>query len=331
MRILVTGSAGFIGFHVSKNLAIQKHNVLGLDSLNDYYDPELKGARLKILKKYKNFSFKKIDISEFSKLKKIFEEFNPNFVIHLAAQAGVRYSIDHPDAYVKNNLIGTFNILEISKNQKVKHLMIASTSSVYGANKKMPFEENQKTDLPLSFYSATKKSNEAMAHSYSHLFKIPITIFRFFTVYGPWGRPDMALFKFTKSMLKNKPIEVFNYGKMERDFTYIDDLTGAIIKLLREIPKKKKFNEDSISPVAPYRIVNIGNSKSEKLSTYIKCLEKELNLKAKKNLLPMQPGDVKKTLASNKLLKKLISDSPNTPIKIGVRHFVEWYKEYYLD
>lgn len=333
--ILVTGSAGFIGFHLSQKLLDLGYRVIGVDALTDYYDPELKRDRLDILSDHADYNHNHFRIEEFEELKAIFMAHKPNFVVHLAAQAGVRYSIDFPSEYVQTNLVGTFNILELSKSYDVSHLLMASTSSVYGANQTMPFNEVQKTETPLSFYAATKKSNELMAHSYSHIFGLPVTMFRFFTVYGPWGRPDMALFKFIDAIENNRPIDVYNYGKMKRDFTYVEDLVTSIENLIGCVPpvhsdrSPKHLNEvDSLSPVAPYRVVNIGNSNPTELMDYIAALENALGVKAKKNMMPMQSGDVPATWADTALLKKLTGYVPSTPVEVGVREFVDWYKSY---
>ena len=334
MKILITGSSGFIGFHLTKFLLEKGNKIHGYDSMNSYYDVNLKKARLKILKKYKNFSFTKNKLENKRSLEKSFFKFKPNVVIHLAAQAGVRYSIDKPRVYLRSNVTGTFNIIEASHKLKVKHLIMASSSSVYGANKRIPFLETDKTETQLSIYAATKKANESMAHSYSNLWKIPITMLRFFTVYGPWGRPDMALFKFTKQILENKAIDVYNYGKMKRDFTYVDDIVKAICLLINEVPDNIKtdqnFNSnDTLSTVAPWRVVNIGNTKPVELMDYIKVIEKELNMKSKINYLPLQPGDVQETFSNVELLKNLTGFKPDTDINYGVKQFIKWYKSYY--
>ena len=282
MKILITGSSGFIGFHLSKKLLNKGHRVYGYDSMNNYYDVRLKKARYNILKKYKNFSFTKNKLENKNSLEKVFKKFKPSIVIHLAAQAGVRYSIEKPRVYLDSNITGSYNIIEVSKKFNVKHLIMASSSSVYGANKRIPFKETDKTETQLSIYAATKKSNESMAHSYSNIWKVPITMLRFFTVYGPWGRPDMALFKFTKGILANKKIDIYNNGKMYRDFTYIDDIVDCIRLLVNKIPNHKnfgKFNNDSLSSVAPFRILNIGNTKKVFLLDFIKEIEKVLEKK----------------------------------------------------
>ena len=332
MKILVTGSSGFIGFHLSKRLLENGHKVHGVDSMNSYYDIKLKKARLSILKKYKNFSFTKTKIENEKKLKIAFNKFRPIISIHLAAQAGVRYSIKKPRVYLDSNINGTFNIIQASHENKVKHLIMASSSSVYGANKKIPFKENDKTETQLSIYAATKKANESMAHAYSNIWKIPITMLRFFTVYGPWGRPDMALFKFTKGILENKKIDIYNYGKMYRDFTYIDDIVNGISLLINKAPnvkQKNKFKNDSLSSVAPYRILNIGNTKKVFLLNFIKQIEIELGKKAIRNYMPLQKGDVKQTLSNTNLLKKITGYNPKTNYKTGIKNFISWYKKYY--
>ena len=333
MKILVTGSAGFIGSMVAMKLLDRGDEIVGLDNHNDYYDPKIKESRLRELKKFKNYTHHKIDISNEENLKKVFSNFKPQRVINLAAQAGVRYSIENPLAYIKSNIVGFSHILENCRHHKVEHLVYASTSSVYGANTKMPFSENDSANHPLSIYAASKKSNELMAHAYSHLYKMPTTGLRFFTVYGPWGRPDMALFKFTKAILEGKPIDVFNHGEHTRDFTYIDDIVDGVIKTL-EIPALRNNDwtgnfPDPSSSKAPWRIYNIGNNKPIKLMDYIKALEKNLNKKAKINFLPLQPGDVKDTYANIDNLKKKLNYKPSTSVIEGVSKFVAWYKNYY--
>tara|TARA_Y100001935_G_scaffold180602_1_gene149540 strand:- start:290 stop:1291 length:1002 start_codon:yes stop_codon:yes gene_type:complete len=332
MKIIVTGSSGFIGFHVSKKLLESGNKVHGVDSMNNYYDVNLKKARLNILKKYKNFSFSKTKIENKKNLDLAFKKFKPVVVIHLAAQAGVRYSIEKPRVYLDSNITGTYNIIEISKTLNVKHLIMASSSSVYGANKKIPFKEIDKTETQMSIYAATKKSNESMAHAYSNIWKVPITMVRFFTVYGPWGRPDMALFKFTKGILKNKKIDIYNNGKMFRDFTYIDDIVSGINLLIRKVPNRNqlgKYKDDSLSPIAPFRVLNIGNTKKVYLLDFIKEIEKVLGKKAKRNYMPLQKGDVKQTLSNTNLLKKITKYNPKTNFKTGIRKFLDWYLDYY--
>ena len=332
MKIIVTGSSGFIGFHVSKKLLESGNKVHGVDSMNNYYDVNLKNARLNILKRYKNFSFSKTKIENKKNLDKAFKKFKPVVVIHLAAQAGVRYSIEKPRVYLDSNITGTYNIIEISKTLNVKHIIMASSSSVYGANKRIPFKEIDKTETQMSIYAATKKSNESMAHAYSNIWKVPITMVRFFTVYGPWGRPDMALFKFTKGILNNKKIDIYNNGKMYRDFTYIDDIVSGINLLIKKVPSTKqlgKYKDDSLSPIAPFRILNIGNTKKVYLLDFIKEIEKVLGKKAKRNYMPLQKGDVKQTLSNTNLLKKITRYNPKTNFKTGIRKFLDWYLNYY--
>ncbi len=332
MKILVTGSSGFIGFHLSILLLKKGYKVLGVDCMNNYYDVKLKKARLNILRKYKNFIFSKINLENEKKIQSVFNKFKPKIVIHLAAQAGVRYSIDKPRVYLKSNIDGSFNIIEASYKVNVKHLIMASSSSVYGSNQNMPFKEIDKTETQLSVYAATKKANESIAHAYSNLWKIPITMLRFFTVYGPWGRPDMALFKFTKGILNKKPIDIYNNGNMYRDFTYIDDIVNGIYLLINKIPNKKqigKYKNDSLSDVAPFRILNIGNSKKVLLLNFLKEIELILGKKSKRNYMPLQKGDVKKTISNISLIKSLTKYNPKTNYKKGIKEFVNWYKTYY--
>ena len=331
-KVFITGSAGFIGFHLSKYLLDKRINVHGYDSMNNYYDVKLKKSRLGLLKKYNNFTFTRNKLENADSLKKSILKFKPDYIIHLAAQAGVRYSIQKPRVYLTSNIEGTYNIIEFAKIAKVKHLIIASSSSVYGANKKIPFKEIDKTDTQLSIYAATKKSTESIAHSYSNIWNVPITMLRFFTVYGPWGRPDMALFKFTKGILNKKSIDIYNNGKMYRDFTYIDDIVNGIKLIMKKPPNKNqigKFKNDSLSNVAPFRILNIGNTKKIFLLDFIKQIEKELGKKAKRNYMPLQKGDVKQTLSSTNLLKQITSYNPRTNYKLGIRKFLNWYLDYY--
>ena len=331
-KLFITGSSGFIGFHVAKRYLDKGFKVRGFDSMNNYYDVKLKKSRLKILKKYKNFSFTKGNLENQKILNNSINKFKPSIIIHLAAQAGVRYSIENPKVYLNSNILGTFHVIESAKKFKVKHLIIGSSSSVYGANKKFPFQEIDKTDSQISFYAATKKSIESLAHSYSSLWKMPITILRFFTVYGPWGRPDMAYFKFTKNILNGKKIDVYNKGKMYRDYTYIDDIVDGIFRLTNKIPKlnsSKKYKNDSLSHVAPFRILNIGNTKKVYLLDFINTLEKELNKKIKRNYLPMQKGDVYSTMSDSSLLKRITGYNPKTNYKTGIKKFINWYLNYY--
>ena len=332
MKLFITGSSGFIGFHLSKKLLDKGHSVHGFDAMNNYYDVKLKKARFKILKEYKKFSFTKGILENQKTLSKSILKFKPQIIIHLAAQAGVRYSIEKPRVYIDSNIIGTYNIIELAKKVNVKHLLIASSSSVYGANKKLPFKEIDKTETQLSIYAATKKSTESMAHSYSNIWKIPITMLRFFTVYGPWGRPDMALFKFTKGIIGNKKIDIYNRGKMYRDFTFVDDIVNGIIALIKKVPNVKqlgKIKNDSLSPVAPFRILNIGNTRKVYLLDFINALEKELGKKAIRNYMPMQKGDVKTTLSDTSLLKKLTGYNPKTNYRTGIKKFLKWYLSHY--
>ena len=333
MNIIVTGAAGFIGMHVSKKLLDDGHNVTGIDNLNTYYDQTLKQNRLNSLSGYKNFIFYKQDIADKDTIMEIFLEANAECVINLAAQAGVRYSLIDPDTYGSSNLVGFLNILEACRNYKVSHLIYASSSSIYGSNEEKPFKETHNTDHPISLYGATKKANEIMAHSYSHLFKIPTTGLRFFTVYGPWGRPDMALFKFTKAILENKPIDIYNHGNMVRDFTYIDDVVHAIMKLVN-IPATTSTNYNTQKPDAstsnsPWRIFNIGNGKPTHLMDYISAIEKALGKEAKKNFLPMQKGEVLETFSDTQSLENWTGIQPGTSVMQGVENFVEWYLSYY--
>ena len=331
-KVFITGSSGFIGFHTAKKFLDRGFKVHGFDSMNNYYDVSLKRSRLNILKKYRYFSFTKNSIENEKKLNDSIKKFKPFVIIHLAAQAGVRYSLENPDTYLKSNIIGTFNVIKLSKKFGVKHLIIGSSSSVYGANKKTPFQEIDKTDHQVSFYAATKKSTESIAHSYSSLWKLPITMLRFFTVYGPWGRPDMAYFKLTKKLLEGKKIDIYNRGKMYRDYTYIDDIVDGIYKLINRRPllnPKRKLKNDSLSSVAPFRILNIGNTKKVFLLDFINTLEKELKTKIIKNYMPMQKGDVYSTLSDSSLLKRITGYNPKTNYKTGIKKFINWYLNYY--
>tara|TARA_B100002019_G_scaffold173204_1_gene149688 strand:- start:947 stop:1945 length:999 start_codon:yes stop_codon:yes gene_type:complete len=330
MKYFITGAAGFVGYHLAKNLLEKKHEVLGFDAVTSYYDVSLKNRRIENLKKYPNFFFEKKKLEDKKALTLTVSKFNPDIVFHLAAQAGVRYSLENPTAYINSNIVGTFNLLEILKEIDVKHFLFSSTSSVYGSNESLPFKENDSSTNQLSIYSSTKKSCESLIHSYSYSYKIPSTIFRFFTAYGPWGRPDMAMFIFTKAILEDKKINVYNHGEMSRDFTYINDLIESIFRLSNKIPHlEDSFKYDSLSNIAPYRIVNIGNSKKIKLMSMIEALERKLNKKSKKNFLPMQIGDIKETQADISLLKELTSYYPQTSIEDGVSKFIDWYLKYY--
>lgn len=332
-KILVTGVAGFIGYHLSKKLLEKGYEVVGIDNLNNYYSIELKHSRLANLISNSNFAFKEYDLVNKSKLFHLFEEKKPEIVINLAAQAGVRYSIENPSAYIDSNIVGFQNILEACRNYPVKHLLFASSSSVYGANKKIPFSENDNVDHPVSLYAATKKSNELVAHTYSNLYNIPVSGLRFFTVYGEWGRPDMAYFLFTKAILENKPIDIFNNGDMERDFTYVDDVINGIIVLMEKNPQKNSrwdyLKSEPSTSFAPYEIYNIGNNTPVKLLDFVTVLENLIGKKAIKNFLPMQPGDVKTTFADIDKLTNAVGYNPTTSIEIGLEKFVSWYKNYY--
>ena len=331
--ILVTGAAGFIGFHVSKRLLDRGENVVGIDNLNPYYDPKLKEARLVQLQKSRGFTFIHGDISDTDSVQDLFGQHEIKRVVHLAAQAGVRYSVENPYAYIEANILGFQNILEGCRHNQIEHLVYASTSSIYGSNTKQPFSEHEATDHQVSLYAATKKANEAMAHSYAHLYRLPCTGLRFFTVYGPWGRPDMALFKFTRGILADEPIPVYNNGRMVRDFTYIDDIAEGVVRILNVIPKPNPDwdgdRPDPATSTAPWRIYNIGNNQPVELLTYIATLEKELGKKAKMEMLPMQPGDVPSTMADVSDLEKATGFRPHTSVEEGIANFVKWYREYY--
>ena len=336
MKIIVTGASGFIGFHLCKKLLQKDCEIIGIDNFNSYYDPNLKEERLNNLKKLSGNNKIKVfrdDISNLEAIEKIFSNFKPDIVVNLAAQAGVRYSIENPSAYIKTNLVGFSNILECSRNHNIKHLVYASSSSVYGGNTNMPFSEKQPVDHPVSLYAATKKSNELMAHSYSHLFNLPATGLRFFTVYGPWGRPDMALFLFTKSILEGKPIKIFNHGKMIRDFTYIDDIAESLLRIIYKTATPDDLF-DTYKPNlgtswAPHRIYNIGNSNPTPLMDYIDAIEKCIGVKAKKEFLPLQMGDVPSTSSDCSELESWIGYKPHTSIYNGVKKFIDWYREFY--
>jgi UDP-glucuronate 4-epimerase len=323
--VLVTGAAGFIGFHVARQLLIEGHNVVGLDSLNSYYDPALKQSRLEMLHGDSRFSFAQADLADRRATRELFAKHRFRAVIHLAAQAGVRYSIDHPHAYADANLEGFVNVLEGCRHNECRHLIYASSSSVYGANTKVPFSVDDKADHPVSLYAATKKANELMAYSYSHLYGLPVTGLRFFTIYGPWGRPDMAIFLFTKAILEGTPIKLFNHGKMRRDFTYIDDVTRVILRLINHAPQ----GDAGKAGGAPARIYNVGNHRPEDLMHVVAVLEKELGRKATKEMLPMQPGDVTETFADISDLMRDTGFVPQTSIEVGIRHFAAWYRGHY--
>ncbi|QDG74954.1 NAD-dependent epimerase/dehydratase family protein [Labrenzia sp. PHM005] len=330
-RAFITGSAGFIGFHLAELLLQDGWEVAGLDGMTDYYDVRLKERRHEILHQHGSFSSTIARLEDNDRVSDAISDFRPDVIIHLAAQAGVRYSLENPRAYVDANVVGTMNVMEAAKAANVQHLLMASTSSVYGANTQMPFEESQKTDTPLTIYAATKKANEAMGHAWAHIHQIPITMFRFFTVYGPWGRPDMALFKFTKGILEETPIDIYNHGDMFRDFTYVEDLVRGIRCLMDAIPGAgdTASEKDNLSPAAPYRVVNIGNSDKVRLLDFIEAIEAELGKKAIRNLMPMQTGDVPATWADATLLQDLTGYRPQTPFREGVAKFVQWYRDYY--
>lgn len=325
-KILVTGAAGFIGFHLSQKLLAMGETVIGIDSLNNYYDVNLKQARLDQLTNQKGFQFFQLDIANRVKVAELFTNYKPDIVIHLAAQAGVRHSLTHPHTYVDSNLVGFVNILEGCRHTEVKHLVFASSSSVYGANTKIPFAVEDQVEHPVSLYAATKRANELMAYTYSHLYGLPTTGLRFFTVYGPWGRPDMAYFLFTQSILNGKPIKVFNYGNMRRDFTYIDDIIEGIIRVKDKIPLS---NSKLLKNSAAYKIYNLGNNQPVNLVDFIEILENYLGMNAHKELVPIQPGDVPETYADIDDLIKDVGFKPNTPLEIGLKHFVNWYRHYY--
>lgn len=333
VKVLVTGAAGFIGFHVSQKLLARGDRIIGIDNLNDYYDVTLKKDRLAQLQENSAFSFYKLDLADREGMTQLFAEHQFDGVVHLAAQAGVRYSIKNPHAYVDSNLVGFVNVLEGCRHSGVKHLVFASSSSVYGANTKIPFSVHDNVDHPISLYAASKKANELMAHTYSHLYGLPTTGLRFFTVYGPWGRPDMALFLFTKAILERRSIDVFNYGNMQRDFTYIDDIVEGVVRVLDKIPEPNSFESGSTpepsKSKAPYKIYNIGNNQPVELMHFIEVLENCLGIKAEKNMLPLQPGDVPVTYADVDDLVRDVGFRPNTPIEVGIKRFVSWYIFYY--
>jgi len=331
--ILITGAAGFIGFHLAKRLLDDGRQVVGIDNLNDYYDPTLKERRLVILDEYPRFEFAKMDLKSRAMVETLMSNYGFGVVVNLAAQAGVRYSIENPHAYIESNIVGFTNILEGCRHEGVGHLVFASSSSVYGANTSMPFSVHDNVDHPVSLYAATKKSNELMAHTYSHLYGLPATGLRFFTVYGPWGRPDMALFKFTDKILKGEPIDVFNYGNHRRDFTYIDDIVEGVVRVMGTTPEgNPEWSGDTPDPAtskAPWKVYNIGNNQPVELMRYIEVIEDCLGKKAEKNMLPLQPGDVPDTYADVDALVADVAYKPETPIEEGVKRFIEWYREFY--
>ena len=333
-RVFITGSAGFIGYHLAKILLDEGMIVHGVDGMTDYYDVGLKQKRHQMLLQRPGFTADEAMLEDHEALDAMADAFRPDIIVHLAAQAGVRYSLENPRAYINANVVGTFNVMEIARRHEVRHLMMASTSSVYGANTEMPYCETHKADSPMTIYAATKKATEAMGHSYAHLWNLPTTMFRFFTVYGPWGRPDMAYFKFVEAMLDGREIDIYNHGDMFRDFTYVEDLVRGIRLLMDAVPVRPESAEDiaqgdSLSPVAPYRVVNIGNSETVRLLDFVDAIEAELGVTAKRNFMPMQKGDVPATWANADLLKSLTGYKPQTNVRDGIAKFVSWYREYY--
>ena len=330
-RAFITGTAGFIGFHLARRLLAEGWSVTGYDAMTDYYDVRLKERRQAMLAQHQHYTCTTARVEDADRLAEAVEAAAPDVIVHLAAQAGVRYSLEHPRTYVDTNIVGTFNLMEAARRARPAHLLMASTSSVYGANTTLPFDEAQKADAPLTIYAATKKATEAMAHAWAHLHDLPTTMFRFFTVYGPWGRPDMALFKFTRGIIEGTPIDVYNHGEMWRDFTYIDDLVDGIRGLIDAVPggPETAVDGDSLSPAAPFRVVNIGNSKTVRLTDFIALIEQEVGRPALRNMLPMQTGDVPATWADATLLERLTGVRPETQVKEGVAQFVRWYREYY--
>lgn len=333
-RVLISGAAGFIGFHLAEHLLQTGHEVVGFDAFTDYYDVSLKEARHAILCQHSAYSGHRLDLEDAAGVMELAGDVRPDAIVHLAAQAGVRYSLENPRAYIDTNLTGTFNVMEAARALGVPHLLMASTSSVYGANTQMPYREVHKADLPMTIYAATKKANEAMSHAYAHLHGLPTTMFRFFTVYGPWGRPDMAPIKFAKGITEGRPIDIYNHGEMYRDFTYVEDLVRGIALLIDAPPERPGRPEDiaegdSLSPVAPWRVVNIGNSEKVKLLDFIEALEDALGIEAKRNYMDMQPGDVPATWADASLLHRLTGYRPQTDVREGCRRFVRWFRDYY--
>lgn len=334
MKIFVTGTAGFIGYHLAELLLAEGFEVCGYDGMTDYYDVRLKHERHQRLARHAGFRATEAMLEDQEQLDNAIDAFAPDVIVHLAAQAGVRYSLENPRAYLDSNVIGTFNVMDAARRHQVRHLLMASTSSVYGANEEMPFRETEKADTQLTIYAATKKANESMAHAYAHLWALPTTMFRFFTVYGPWGRPDLALFKFVDAILDGRPIDIYNHGDMYRDFTYVDDLVKAIRLLIDAVPERPArldtmAGDDSLSPVAPFRVVNIGNSDKIRLLDFVDAIEAELGMPAMRNYMPMQKGDVPATWADAGLLQRLTGFRPSTDIRDGVRHFVAWFRDYY--
>lgn len=333
-KVFITGTAGFIGFHLARLMLSEGYEVHGFDAMTDYYDVRLKERRHQMLLQNPGFSKTEAYLEDNDALLSAMDAFKPDVIVHLAAQAGVRYSLENPRAYLESNIVGTFNVMEAARKLEVQHLLMASTSSVYGANEKMPFDELERVETPLTFYAATKKANESMAHSYAHLWNLPTTMFRFFTVYGPWGRPDMALFKFTKGILDGTPIDIYNNGDMARDFTYVEDLVRGIRLLIDAAPVRPASRDDiapgdSLSPVAPFRVVNIGNSEKVQLLDFIEAIEEEVGTKAIRNYMEMQKGDVPATYANAELLKTLTGYRPATTVREGIKQFVAWYRDYY--
>jgi len=333
-RVLITGTAGFIGFHLAKLLLLEGLQVHGFDGMTDYYDVGLKQRRHAVLHQNQRFTSTEGMLEDQALLDRVADDFQPDVIVHLAAQAGVRYSLENPRSYIDSNIVGTFNVMEVARRLEVEHLLMASTSSVYGANEQMPFTETEKADAQLTIYAATKKANEVMAHSYAHLWNLPTTMFRFFTVYGPWGRPDLALFKFVDAILDDRPIDIYNHGNMHRDFTYVDDLVKGIRLLIDATPERPEAADaiglgDSLSPVAPFRIVNIGNSNKVRLLDFVEAIEECLGKKAIRNYMPMQTGDVPATWADTELLQTLTGYQPQTDIHDGIALFVAWFREYY--